>query len=195
MGALFLAVLGVVLAAFVRKRFFRRQNVYKYSGSRRENENDNEEEDMDDQESDSEDGHFMNISLDPESDPYTAAILEVSSPIDPPRDWDFICNRGDVATHNESNQQMKAIVGQYIHLYKRKDLSKFERKMIQQGIVQNMQESGCRFLRQDQHTGKWYVVSDEEARIKVGQQLRHQVKQLQKENNDTHHVVPAFSFV
>ena len=63
--------------------------------------------------------------------------------------------------------------------------TKNEKTAIVCNIVEEMRTIGCKFLKEDSKTGRWYDIGDAQAREKVGHSLRDQVTAYNRSNVET----------
>lgn len=92
--------------------------------------------------------------------------------IETPRQFDVLCGRGKKYRYHPGNRRMKELVSLYREAYVTGNRS--TKSNISSDIVQII-KSGSRagsFLRQEDETGGWIEVSDEEARKKIGHAIR-----------------------
>eukprot|EP00523_Entomoneis_sp_CCMP467_P022234 CAMPEP_0168844660 /NCGR_PEP_ID=MMETSP0727-20121128/8854_1 /TAXON_ID=265536 /ORGANISM="Amphiprora sp., Strain CCMP467" /LENGTH=239 /DNA_ID=CAMNT_0008898315 /DNA_START=12 /DNA_END=730 /DNA_ORIENTATION=+ len=100
-----------------------------------------------------------------------------------PRASDFICDRGIAARDHVGNLRLRTLVTQYLQQYRGAGSSKQKKRKIQREIIRVFKEQnrGARFVTKDKKSGRWFMVDDEDARIKVGQQLRYQLRRQDEE--------------
>lgn len=91
-----------------------------------------------------------------------------------PEDIDCICDRGHGANDRPGNITFRNLVAAHVSQYQ-KMLGNAGKKQLLQHIVKAFQSTSGRFLRHDKRCHRWYVLDDQEARAKVGQQIRYQI--------------------
>ena len=84
-----------------------------------------------------------------------------------PRPFDCICDRGNLAKKHPGNIRFRTMVAEYLLTYQNAR-NKLAKGKIQQEIIEAFKDTG-RFLREDKHTGRWYLMTNEDLRMKVGQ--------------------------
>uniref|UniRef100_A0A7S3DR61 DUF6824 domain-containing protein n=1 Tax=Entomoneis paludosa TaxID=265537 RepID=A0A7S3DR61_9STRA len=95
-----------------------------------------------------------------------------------PQDADCICERGNGANDRGANLYFRQLVADQVDTY-RNTPGRYAKTQIQQTIVEALQATGGRFLKK--RRGVWCVLTDTEARAKVGQQLRYQIRRQEDE--------------
>jgi len=92
---------------------------------------------------------------------------------------DCILGRGKKADDWPGNKDFRRVVADFVPRYQQVQ-GRREKKQVQREIVHFLKESSTycmRFVRQDPDSQRWNIVSDDQARIKVGQQLRYQIRE------------------
>lgn len=86
-------------------------------------------------------------------------------------DKDVPCGQGGFSNHHPGARYLRALVAPVRRHYQ-EDATKDEKTVISQSIVDEIHQSGGRFLKQDKTTGRWFLVSNKKARDKVAQACR-----------------------
>eukprot|EP00522_Entomoneis_paludosa_P005370 CAMPEP_0172472608 /NCGR_PEP_ID=MMETSP1065-20121228/68427_1 /TAXON_ID=265537 /ORGANISM="Amphiprora paludosa, Strain CCMP125" /LENGTH=403 /DNA_ID=CAMNT_0013230755 /DNA_START=55 /DNA_END=1266 /DNA_ORIENTATION=- len=108
-------------------------------------------------------------------------------PVDPPEPRDCVCNRGNGANDRPGNQAFRQLVARYLDPYQAA-VGRLGQKDVLQQVLDVMHRQGRRMLRQKVEVepgkgkgnkkknnnktcaAKWYLLSNAQARAKVGQQ-------------------------
>mmetsp|Transcript_17447 Transcript_17447/g.47608 ORF Transcript_17447/g.47608 Transcript_17447/m.47608 type:complete len:148 (-) Transcript_17447:252-695(-) len=91
-----------------------------------------------------------------------------SQPVDPPGPRDSVSGRGLGANQQTGSVYFRDFVAENLALYLTAE-TKSEKTRTLHDIVRRYQQSGGRFLRQDDDNKQWYLLTHKEAMDKVGQ--------------------------
>lgn len=100
-----------------------------------------------------------------------------------PANSDVICGRGKQRHNHAGNKRFRATIATNAHSYMRA-YSKLDKTLVVLSIVENIREGPpvCRFVKQDEATGRWHDIGDLQAREKVGHALRDAISSHKKGN-------------
>lgn len=89
-----------------------------------------------------------------------------------PTKQDILLGRGGKSNNWEGNEKYREAIEKLKPVYRRS--AKHEKTIIAQQLIDALNEDGCRFIKYDEDTGKWYIVPAVVARRKAGQALREE---------------------
>ena len=95
------------------------------------------------------------------------------SSIRAPLDSDILLGRSKASWNHVGNRKFRVFVGLHLKRYM-EAATRLEKTMVVNAVVDSVQQAGGRFLKLNKD-GMWYVVSQKEAREKVGHALRDAV--------------------
>jgi hypothetical protein len=95
------------------------------------------------------------------------------SSIHTPLDSDILLGRSKASWNHVGNRKFRVFVGLHLKRYM-EAATRLEKTMVVNAVVESVQQAGGRFLKLNKD-GMWYVVSQKEAREKVGHALRDAV--------------------
>ena len=84
---------------------------------------------------------------------------------------DILCGRGGRSNHHVGNKRYRLVVAKMKYMY-RKCAAKTMKTDVSRAIVQHCTSYGARFLKLNGSNGKYYILSEREARKKTSQALR-----------------------
>lgn len=84
---------------------------------------------------------------------------------------DILCGRRGKTSHR-GNRRFRAVIAVHMPKYANPKTTWKQKTIIVQGLVDDMHQEGCRFLKQKGNTNLWYDVDHHNAKIKVGRALR-----------------------
>lgn len=96
--------------------------------------------------------------------------------IEHPQPFDVLLGRGRGHVNNPGNQRLRFAVEMHADRYNDPSTPRAEKTAITLTIVHFIKHCGTqrgRFLRRDEIQDCWFEISDEAARLKVGNALRH----------------------
>jgi hypothetical protein len=106
------------------------------------------------------------------SDPPSLAKFENNRYyVDRIRDLDILCGRGGKSNHHPGNKKYRQVVSEMKNTYRSTEARK-SKTDLSRAIVDMVCEYGGRFVRKDEPSGRYYVLSKAEARKKTSQALR-----------------------
>ncbi|KAL7574832.1 hypothetical protein ACA910_010671 [Epithemia clementina (nom. ined.)] len=91
-------------------------------------------------------------------------------------DLDVLCGRGGRSNHHPGNKRYRQVVAEMKLSYRHAE-AKTIKTDVSRAIVDHVYGYGGRFIKKDEETGKYFVLSQTEARKKTSQALR-ETKQL-----------------
>mmetsp|Transcript_5683 Transcript_5683/g.8065 ORF Transcript_5683/g.8065 Transcript_5683/m.8065 type:complete len:314 (-) Transcript_5683:171-1112(-) len=86
-------------------------------------------------------------------------------------DEDILCGRGGKSNHHPGNIRYRETIQGYRAMY-RSFTEKDEKTGLSHELVARVKREGCRFVKLDQISHRWYIASDKIARRKTAQALR-----------------------
>jgi hypothetical protein len=114
-----------------------------------------------------------------------------------PTDCDVCCGRGKRNWNHPGNLNFRNFIQSKTDEYMAAP-SKTDKTAIVCKIVEDMRGQGCKFINQDEKTGRWFDIGDAQAREKVGHSLRDQVtainRQIKKEQECRHNRRPSITY-
>lgn len=84
---------------------------------------------------------------------------------------DVLCGRGKLSFNHVGNRRFRDVISASVSQYNAAE-SRLEKAKIVNKIVEEIQASGGRFLRQDEKAGTWHVLNHAQCREKVGHAVR-----------------------
>ena len=84
---------------------------------------------------------------------------------------DILCGRRGKTSHR-GNRRFRAVIAVHMPKYANPKTTWKQKAIIVEGLVEDMHQEGCRFLKQKGNTNLWYDVDHHNAKIKVGRALR-----------------------
>ena len=87
------------------------------------------------------------------------------------READVLCGRGGKSNHHPGNKRYRQVVSEMKQMYRSTEAKK-SKTGLSRAIVDHVCEYGGRFVKKDESTGQYYVLSKAEARKKTSQALR-----------------------
>ena len=87
------------------------------------------------------------------------------------RDLDICCGRGKGCWNHPGNQMFQKIIHASVERYSDAK-TKNEKSLVVASIVEGLNKSGARFVKQDKPTGRWYDIGQTQARDKTGHAIR-----------------------
>jgi len=94
-----------------------------------------------------------------------------STYVDEVTDLDVLCGRGGRSNHWPGNKRYRRVVSEMKERYKTSEGRK-SKTGLSRSIVEHVLQYGGRFVKEEEDTGRYYVLSKTEARIKTSQALR-----------------------
>ena len=91
--------------------------------------------------------------------------------IDNIRDSDILCGRGGRSNHHPGNKFYRQVVSDMKHMYRRTE-TKTVKTDLSRAIVDHVCTRGGRFVKKDESSDRYYLLSKAEARKKTSQALR-----------------------
>mmetsp|Transcript_14458 Transcript_14458/g.27536 ORF Transcript_14458/g.27536 Transcript_14458/m.27536 type:complete len:257 (-) Transcript_14458:69-839(-) len=91
--------------------------------------------------------------------------------IDTIRDTDVLCGRGGRSNHHPGNKRYRHVIGDMRTSYKKTE-AKSNKTDLSRAIVDHVCQYGGRFIKKEETTGRYYVLTRGEARKKTSQALR-----------------------
>ena len=101
-----------------------------------------------------------------------------------PSNLDVCSGRGKRNWNHSGNVAFRDLIQHSTPAYMAAE-SKNEKTAIVCNIVEEMRSIGCKFLKEDSKTGRWYDIGDAQAREKVGHSLRDQVTAFNRSQGTT----------
>lgn len=91
--------------------------------------------------------------------------------IDTIRDTDVLCGRGGRSNHHPGNKRYRHVISEMKHTYKG-TATKSNKTDLSRTIVDHVCKYGGRFVKKEETTGRYYILTRGEARKKTSQALR-----------------------
>jgi hypothetical protein len=91
--------------------------------------------------------------------------------VDTVEDLDILCGRGGKSNHHVGNKKYRHVVG-YMKMRYQHCRGKTQKTDLARLIVDHCAAYGARFLKHDAESGRYYILSNDEARRKTSQALR-----------------------
>lgn len=91
--------------------------------------------------------------------------------IDEIRDTDVLCGRGGRTNHNPGNKRYRRVIQDMREMYKNVE-GKSNKTDLARTIVDHVCRYGGRFIKKEEGSGRYYVLTRGEARKKTSQALR-----------------------
>ena len=87
------------------------------------------------------------------------------------REWDVMCGRGGRSNHHSGNKRYRHVVSEMKMMYRNTE-AKAVKTDLSRAIVEHVCNYGGRFIKKDEETGRYFVLTKAEARKKTSQALR-----------------------
>jgi hypothetical protein len=84
---------------------------------------------------------------------------------------DVLCGRGKISFNHVGNKRFRELISRSMERYMGAE-TRFEKSLVVQSVIEEIQQSGGRFLKKDISAGKWVEVSAHHTNEKVGHALR-----------------------
>ena len=92
---------------------------------------------------------------------------------------DILCGRGGRSNNHPGNKRFRDVVNEMRMMYQNTETKAFKTD-VSRAIVEHCYSYGARFLKVDEDTGKYFVLTNAEARKKTSQALRENAKQSKR---------------
>jgi hypothetical protein len=86
-------------------------------------------------------------------------------------EWDVLCGRGGRSNHHPGNKRYRHVVSETKLLYKNTE-AKTTKTEMSRAIVEHVCAYGGRFIKKEESTGRFFVLTKAEARKKTSHALR-----------------------
>lgn len=101
----------------------------------------------------------------------TAASPQRKVYVDTIRETDVLCGRGGRSNHAPGNKRYRRVISEMKQTYKNTE-AKSNKTDLSRAIVDHVCQYGGRFIKKEESTGRYYVLTRGEARKKTSQALR-----------------------
>ena len=101
----------------------------------------------------------------------TSPVQQRKVYVDTIRDTDVLCGRGGRSNHHPGNKRYRYVISDMKTSYKKTE-AKSNKTDLSRAIVEHVCQYGGRFIKKEQMTGRYYVLTRGEARKKTSQALR-----------------------
>jgi hypothetical protein len=97
---------------------------------------------------------------------------------------DVLCGRGKISFNHVGNKRFRELINSSMDRYMGAE-TRFEKSLVVHSIIEEIHQSGGRFLKKDATAGKWVEVSAHHTNEKVGHALRDAANSYElKKNRD-----------
>lgn len=87
------------------------------------------------------------------------------------QEFDILCGRGGRSNHHPGNKRYRQVVSHMKMMYRQTE-QKTVKTDLSRAIVEHVCNYGGRFIKKEQETGRYYILTKDEARKKTSQALR-----------------------
>lgn len=91
--------------------------------------------------------------------------------VDEIREWDVLCGRGGRSNHHGGNKRYRHVISEMKMMYRTTE-AKAVKTDLSRAIVEHVCNYGGRFIKRDEESGRYFVLTKAEARKKTSQALR-----------------------
>lgn len=101
-----------------------------------------------------------------------------------PGNTDILCGRGKAYANHPGNRKFKGIIESNLPKYKNAS-RRIERSIVLAAVVDEVVDSGSRFLKKNKVTGEWTILDTDQCHEKVGHALRDLIRKIPKRSFET----------
>jgi hypothetical protein len=95
---------------------------------------------------------------------------------------DIMCGRGKSHAKNQGNIKFLTMVRSNLQRYQSAP-KPIDRGIVVATLLSELTESGARFIKRDENTKEWFVMSDNKAHLKIGHSIRDMIARSRKQES------------